>query len=100
MRRVEVAIKTVNLKVAIMPSVEEALQRLDREIAVARRQKHSLLKVVHGYGSTGEGGDIRIAVQKPVATNWLRPGRFADAFSGRTGRSPTKSAWRLLRAAA
>jgi hypothetical protein len=47
-----------------MPSVQEALQRLEREIAVARRQKHSLLKVVHGYGSTGAGGDIRIAVQR------------------------------------
>jgi hypothetical protein len=47
-----------------MPSVQEALQRLEREIALARKQKHSLLKVVHGYGSTGAGGDIRIAVQR------------------------------------
>ena len=46
-----------------MPAVHEALQRLDREIGLARQQKHSLLKVVHGYGSTGAGGDIRIAVQ-------------------------------------
>ena len=47
-----------------MPSVNEALQRLDRELAVARQQKHALLKVIHGYGSTGTGGDICIAVQK------------------------------------
>ena len=55
--------KTVNLK-SDMPSVQEALQRLDREIAVARQQKITLVKLVHGYGSTGAGGDIRIAVQK------------------------------------
>jgi hypothetical protein len=57
------AIKTVNLK-SDMPSVSEALQRLDREIALARQGKVVLLKVVHGYGSSGAGGDIRIAVQK------------------------------------
>ena len=56
-------IKTVNLK-ADRPTVHEALQRLEREIAVARRENHTLLKIVHGYGSTGVGGDIRIAVQK------------------------------------
>jgi hypothetical protein len=47
-----------------MPSVSEALQRLAREIASARQQHATFLKVIHGYGSSGEGGDIRIAVQK------------------------------------
>jgi hypothetical protein len=47
-----------------MPTVHEALQRLDRELAVARQEKAKLLKLVHGYGSTGVGGDIRAAVQK------------------------------------
>ncbi len=47
-----------------MPQVQEALQRLGRELVLARQQKHSLLKIIHGYGSTGAGGDIRIAVQK------------------------------------
>ena len=47
-----------------MPQVPEALQRLERELVLARQQKTRLLKVIHGYGSTGEGGDIRIAVQK------------------------------------
>ena len=40
----------------------EALERLQRELAVARRDGTSLLKIIHGYGSTGAGGDIRIAV--------------------------------------
>jgi len=46
-----------------MPSVQEALQRLEREMAVARQGKLALLKVIHGYGSSGAGGDIRVAVQ-------------------------------------
>jgi hypothetical protein len=57
------SIKTVNLK-SDMPSVQEALQRLDREMALARQQKQQVVKLVHGYGSTGVGGDIRIAVQR------------------------------------
>ncbi len=53
----------MNLK-SDMPSVQEALQRLEREMAVARQGKVALLKIIHGYGSSGAGGDIRIAVQK------------------------------------
>jgi hypothetical protein len=45
-KRVSV-IKTVNLK-SDMPEVEEALQRLDRELALARKEGLRLLKVVHG----------------------------------------------------
>lgn len=47
-----------------MPSVTEALERMDRELGLARQQKCMVVKFVHGYGSSGVGGDIRIAVQK------------------------------------
>jgi hypothetical protein len=57
------AIKTVNLK-SDMPQVREALQRLDRELDQARRDKAKCLKLIHGYGSSGTGGEIRIAIQK------------------------------------
>jgi hypothetical protein len=56
-------IKTINLK-SDMPLVRDALQRLDRELSLAQKEKTTLMKLVHGYGSTGAGGDIRIAVQK------------------------------------
>jgi hypothetical protein len=70
--QIEVLIKTVNLKTD-MPLVHEALQRLDRELALARQQRCTVLKLIHGYGSTGAGGDIRIAVQKrlyEMAPEW------------------------------
>ena len=47
-----------------MPQVHQALQQLDRELKLARQEKCTLLKLVHGYGSRGMGGEIRIAVQK------------------------------------
>jgi len=56
-------IPTINLE-AGKPSVHEALAQLDRELTLARQQRHPILKFIHGYGSTGAGGDIRIAVQK------------------------------------
>jgi len=57
------AIRTVNLE-AGMPLVREALAQLDRELALARQQHGTIVKFIHGYGSSGAGGDIRIAVQK------------------------------------
>jgi len=47
-----------------MPLVHEAVVRLNREIATAKQHGHSIVKLIHGYGSSGTGGDIRIAVQK------------------------------------
>ena len=57
------AIRTVNLESG-MPLVREALAQLDRELALARQQRCVLVKFIHGYGSSGAGGDIRIAIQK------------------------------------
>ena len=56
-------IRTVNLE-AGMPLVREAVAQLDRELTLARQQRCAFVKFIHGYGSTGAGGDIRIAVQK------------------------------------
>lgn len=47
-----------------MPQVRDALYQLERELATAKPQHCNVVKLIHGYGSTGVGGDIRIAVQK------------------------------------
>jgi hypothetical protein len=56
-------IPTINLESG-MPLVLEALSLLEHELTKARRQRISILKLIHGYGSTGVGGDLRIAIQK------------------------------------
>src|SRR5258705_10663798 len=57
------SIRCVNLEDG-MPLVRDALAQLERELAVARQQKSIAIKIIHGYGSSGVGGEIRIAVQK------------------------------------
>jgi hypothetical protein len=91
-------IKTVNLK-SDMPSVQEALQRLDREIALARQGKVALLKIVHGYGSSGAGGDIRIAVQKRLH-GLVEAGQIRVCIFGENWSKTDEGTWRLLQSQA
>jgi len=86
--------KTVNLK-SDMPQVHEALQRLDRELALARQEKTKLLKLVHGYGSTGAGGDIRIAVQKRLL-EMAQNGQILGCIFGENWSKSDEAAWKLL----
>jgi hypothetical protein len=87
-------IKTVNLK-SEMPLVREALQRLDRELALARKEKVLLLKLVHGYGSTGAGGEIRIAVQKHLL-EVTKSGQIRGCIFGENWSKSDDLAWNLL----
>jgi hypothetical protein len=89
-----IAIKTVDLK-SDKPLVRQALQRLERELALARQEKAKLLKLIHGYGSSGAGGDIRIAVQKRLLEmtdgNQIRACIFGENWS-----KSDVTSWRLL----
>src|SRR5271156_4163306 len=78
-----------------MPQVHEALQRLDRELALARQAKARLLKLVHGYGSTGEGGDIRIAVQKRLL-EIMQNGQISGCIFGENWSKSDDVTWKLL----
>ncbi|MGB0106228.1 MAG: hypothetical protein WBP51_18665, partial [Candidatus Sulfotelmatobacter sp.] len=88
------AIKTVNLK-SDMPLVREALQRLDRELALAYQEKAKLLKLVHGYGSSGAGGEIRIAVQKRLL-ELAQNGHIRGCIFGENWSKTDDAAWKLL----
>jgi hypothetical protein len=78
-----------------MPLVREALQRLDRELALARQGKATLLKVVHGYGSTGAGGEIRIAVQKHLL-ELAQNGQIRGCIFGENWSKSDEATWKLL----
>lgn len=62
---------------------------------MARQQKHSLLKVIHGYGSSGEGGDIRIAVQKRLRVA-AEDGQIAGCIFGENWSKSDEDTWRLM----
>jgi hypothetical protein len=91
---IRLTVKNINLKSG-MPSVQEALQRLSRELARARNEKISLLKVIHGYGSSGKGGDIRIAAQKHLL-ELVQDGQIRGCIFGENWSKSDEQTWRLL----
>jgi hypothetical protein len=46
-----------------MPTVEQARERLKRELQAAKAKGAKAVKLVHGYGSTGEGGALRVSIR-------------------------------------
>ena len=94
MRASKPTIRTVDLK-SDMPSVREALQRLDREIAAGRKGSSPLLKIVHGYGSKGVGGEIRIAVQKRLR-ELAEEGQIRGCIFGEDWSKTCDETWRFL----
>jgi hypothetical protein len=49
-----------------MPSRSDARDRLIARIAEAQRSGTAVLKIIHGYGSQGVGGKLRIALRKTL----------------------------------
>jgi hypothetical protein len=76
-----------------------ALQRLDRELASAHAEKCPAVKVIHGYGSTGAGGDIRVAVQKRLR-ELVDAGEIAGCIFGEDWSKAEDEAWAILQARA
>ena len=46
------------------PTVDQALRRLDAELEAARKMNTPLMKLIHGYGSSGKGGRICTASRR------------------------------------
>lgn len=59
----QAAYKTVNLEEG-MPYCDAAIRRLTAELHTARAQKYAALKLIHGYGSSGTGGRLRVEVRR------------------------------------
>lgn len=57
------AIKILNIE-AGLPTLDEARRLVIDEIKQAKRQGVKVLKVIHGYGSSGKGGALCIGLRK------------------------------------
>ena len=79
-----------------MPSVTEAQIRLTRELQLARRCGAAILKLIHGYGSTGVGGDLRIALQASLCQMADR-GEIRNCIYGENWRKSDDRAWALVK---
>ena len=89
------AIKTIIVKEG-MPSIEEARARLRAEVRRAQQSGVKLLKVVHGYGSTGVGGDLRIALQATLR-KMAQEGEIQGCIFGENWRTGDDYTWDLLK---
>jgi hypothetical protein len=59
-------IRTVNIE-ADLPTLEEARRVIIEHIRKAKREGVRLLKVIHGYGSSGKGGTLCHGLRRSFA---------------------------------
>lgn len=75
-----VKVKEINLEVG-MPTVPVAMQKLVNDLSTAKRAGYKAAVVVHGYGSSGVGGAIKVAVKSKLKEPMLR-GLVRDTVTG------------------
>lgn len=95
MSRKPVAFKVVNMEEG-MPKVEQARLRMQRELHVARSEGCVALKLVHGYGSSGVGGALRMELQKDLRQA-EQNGVVAAFIAGEEWRISDERTWLLLK---
>jgi hypothetical protein len=93
-RNAAAAMSALNVK-EDMPSVLEALSRMNRGIEIARGRGDRFIKLIHGYGSTGVGGDIRIAVQSRLQSMIAQEEIKACIYGEKWAKSDSQT-WTLL----
>ena len=90
-----ITLKTVNLEEG-MPSVPQARARLNSEIRTAQENGVNVLKLIHGYGSSGAGGDLRIALQSTLR-QMAQAHEIRDCIYGENWRTSDARSWELLK---
>lgn len=90
-----VSIRTIVVKEG-MPSVEQARARLQTELRTARQSGVKVLKLIHGYGSSGVGGDLRVALQSTLR-QMEQKHEIADCIYGENWRTSDERAWEILK---
>ena len=67
----DMMLREVNLE-AGMPTADQAIKRLTYEIYTSKSMRARILKIIHGYGSSGAGGKIRIKSREYLKRMKLR----------------------------
>ena len=78
-----------------MPTVPLALSLLNDLLRIARGEGFAAVKLIHGYGSSGVGGALRIAIQNDLARR-AAAGEIAALIEGEQWRISNEAAWALL----
>ena len=73
-------LREVNLELG-KPTVDQAMKRLTMEVAHSRGMNCAVLKIIHGYGSSGTGGKIRTASCRCLS-ECKKKGEIRDVIPG------------------
>jgi hypothetical protein len=90
-----VSFRVVNLEEG-RPTVNVGLLRLDHALAAARADGVPVLKLIHGYGSSGVGGRLREEIWKAL-DRFLRNGSIAGFIPGEEFRISNQASWELVK---
>jgi hypothetical protein len=88
-------LKVINLEEG-MPTVDQARQRMLRELEAARRAGIKGVKLIHGYGSSGVGGDIRLGIGRTLQ-QMKRDGELTVVIYGEDWAVSNEDSWSLLK---
>ncbi len=88
----------INLEVG-RPKANEALLRLDFELAHARRIGAVAVKIIHGYGSSGTGGVLREVIQQALQ-QMAAQGKIRAFVAGEDWRISNETAWLIRKTVA
>ena len=80
------------------PTREQALSRLSEGLVSAQKGGVRVLKVIHGYGSTGQGGVLRFAVRSLLRQAKER-GEIKLFVNGEDFKTSDERAWELVKKA-
>jgi hypothetical protein len=87
--------KTINLEDGY-PTVNVGLLRMERALTDARASRVQVLKLIHGYGSSGVGGRLREEIWK-VLDRYKRNGMIVEFIPGEDFRLSNESTWELVK---
>ena len=74
------SLKEVNIK-SDMPTSDDAIRRITYNLRNSKMLGISALKIIHGYGSTGTGGKIRVEARRYLGEQ-KRKGFIRDFIPG------------------
>jgi len=70
----------VNIKQG-MPAVDTAMKYVEQAISRAKAYGYPVIKLIHGYGSGGSGGKIKIAVHREL-NKYKDTGKIREFVAG------------------
>lgn len=74
------SLREVNIK-SDMPSADDAIRRITYNLRNCKPLGVSVLKIIHGYGSTGVGGKIKVEARRYLGEQ-KRKGLIRDFIAG------------------